>query len=63
MMLTNTGIFLRGLKLSEKVDLNKYSWYPKKKIGGNHEVLRDLIKLQSEKEHHTLLCIFKLFTK
>ena len=31
-MLTNTGIFLRGLKL-EKVDLSKYSWYPKRKLG------------------------------
>ena len=34
-MLTNTGIFLRGLKLlyPEKVDLSKYSWYPKRKLG------------------------------
>ena len=33
-MLTNTGIFLRGLKLSgKKKDLSKYSWYPKRKLG------------------------------
>ena len=32
-MLTNTGIFLRGLKLPEEVDLSKYSWYPKRKLG------------------------------
>ena len=59
-MLTNTGIFLHGLKLPEKIDLSKNSWYPKKKIGGNHAFLRD--KLQFEKECHTLLCILKLVT-
>ena len=32
-MLTNTGIFLRGLKLSGESDLSKYSWYPKRKLG------------------------------
>ena len=32
-MLPSTGIFLHGLKLSEKVDLSKYSWYPKRKLG------------------------------
>ena len=32
-MLTNTGIFLRGLNYPEKVDLSKYSWYPKRKLG------------------------------
>ena len=31
-MLTNTGIFLRGLKLSGE-SLSKYSWYPKRKLG------------------------------
>ena len=29
-MLTNAGIFLHGLN-AEKVDLRKYSWYPKRK--------------------------------
>ena len=33
LMLTNTGIFLRGLNNPEKVDLSKYSWYPKRKLG------------------------------
>ena len=32
-MLTNTGIFLRGLKLSEKVDLSKCPSFPKRKLG------------------------------
>ena len=40
-MLTNTGIFLRSLKLSGE----SRSWYvlleSKKKIGGNHAFLRD----------------------
>ena len=30
-MLTNTGVFLRGLNYAEKVDLRKYSWYLKRK--------------------------------
>ena len=60
MMLTNTGIFLRGLKLyPEKVDLSKYSWYPKRKLGVTMHFL-EIIKLQFEKERHTLLCILKL---
>ena len=56
-MLTNTGIFLRDLK----VDLSKYSWYPKRKLGVTMHFW-DIIKLQFEKERHTLLCILKLFT-
>ena len=64
-MLTNTGIFLRGLKLSGEstVDLSKYSWYPKRKLGVTMH-FGEIIKLQFEKECHTytLLCILKLFT-
>ena len=59
-MLTKTGIFLRGLKLSEEVDLSKYSWYPKRKMGVTMH-FGEIIKIQFEKEHHTLLCILKLF--
>ena len=33
LMLTNTGIFLRGLNNPEKVNLSKYSCYPKRKLG------------------------------
>ena len=62
MMLTNTGIFLCGLKLSrEKVDLSKYSWYPKRKLGVTMH-FSEIIKFQFEKERHTLLCTLKLFT-
>ena len=57
-MLTNAGIFLRGLKLAEKVDLSKYSWYPKTKLGVAMHSL-ELIELQFEKERHTLLCILE----
>ena len=58
MMLTNTGIFLRGLKLSGE---SKYSWYPKRKLGVAVHFL-EIIKLQCEKERCTLLCNLKLFT-
>ena len=58
-MLTNTAIFLRGLKLSG--ESRSYSWYPKGKLGVTMH-LWEIIKLQFEKERHTLLCILKLFT-
>ena len=60
-MLTNTGIFLRGLNYPEKVDLSKYSWYSKRKLGVTMH-FSEIIKLQFEKDCHTLLCILKLFT-
>ena len=59
-MLTNTVIFLRGLK-PEKVDLSKYSWYPKRKLGVTMHFWQ-IIKFQFEKERHTLLYILTLFT-
>ena len=61
LMLTNTERFLRGLKLSGKVDLSKYSSYPKRKLGVTMHFL-EIMKLQFEKQRHTLLCILKLFT-
>ena len=45
----------------EKVDLSKHSWYPKRKMGVTMH-FSEIIKLQFEKERHTLLCILKLFT-
>ena len=61
-MLTNTGIFLRGLiNYPEKVDLSEYSWYSKRKLGVTMHFC-EIIKLQFEKVRHTLLCILKLFT-
>ena len=56
-MLTNTGIFLCGLNLSWE----SRSWYPKRKLGVTMRFW-EIIKLQFEKERHTLLCILKLFT-
>ena len=44
-----------------KVDLSKYSWYPNRKLGVTMH-FQEIIKLQFEKERHTLLCILKLFT-
>ena len=40
-MLTNTGIFLRGLKLSGESRSQWVLSVSKKKIGGNHAFLRD----------------------
>ena len=56
------GYFCAVKNYPEKVDLSKYSWYPKRKLGVTMH-FREIIKLQFEKEHHTLLCILKLFTK
>ena len=60
-MLTNAGIFLRGLNYAEKVDLSKYYWYPKRKLGVTMHY-SEIIKLQFDKKRHTWLCILKLFT-
>ena len=43
------------------MDLSKYSWYPKRKLGVTMH-FREIIEFQFEKERHTLLCILKLFT-
>ena len=44
-----------------KVDLRKYSWYPKiKLVITMHSLV--IIELQFEKERHTLLCILEIFT-
>ena len=55
-MLNNAGIFLHGLKYAEKVhvDLNKYSWYPKRKLGVTMHSL-GIIELHCKKERHKLL--------
>ena len=50
--------YLKGFL--EKVDLSKYSWYPKRKLGVAMHFW-EIIKLQFEKEHLILLCILKLF--
>ena len=60
-MLTNTGILVRGLKLSGETR-SWYSWYPKRKLGVTMHFI-EIIKLQFEKERRTLLCILKLFTE
>ena len=56
-MLANTGIFLRGFK--QKAELSKCSWYPKRKLWVTMHSL-EIIKLQFERERHTLLCILEL---
>ena len=53
-------IFARFKTIPEKVDLSKYSWYPKRTLGVPMHF--EIIKLQFEKERHTLLCILKIFT-
>jgi len=45
----------------EKVDLIKYSWYPKTKLGVTMH-FSEILRFQFEKERHTLLYILKLFT-
>ena len=47
-ILTNTVIFLRDLKLSGESNLSKYSWYPKRKLGVAMHFW-EIIKLQFEK--------------
>ena len=55
------GYFCAVSNYREKVDLSKYSWYPKRKLGLTMHFW-EIIKLQFERERHTLLCILKLFT-
>ena len=55
------GYLCRESNYAEKVDLRKYSWYPKRKLGETMHSL-EIIKLQFENERHTLLCILQLFT-
>ena len=62
-MLSNTVIFLRGLKLSLESRSLQVPLVSKKEIWDNHAFLRaQIITLQFEKECHTLLCILKVFT-
>ena len=44
----------------EKVELSKYAWYPKRKLGLTTH-FSGIIKLPFEKQPLTLLCILKLF--
>ena len=46
---------------SDKAELSKCSWYPKRKLGVTMH-FSEIIKLHFAKERHTLLCILKLFT-
>ena len=65
MVPTNTGIFLRGLKLnSEKVELSKCFWYPKSKLGVTmhfSEIIKLQLKKKKKRKRHTLLCILLFF--
>ena len=55
------GYFCVVQNYAEKVELRKCSWYPKRKLGVTTH-FSEIIKLESGKERHTLLCILKLFT-
>ena len=55
------GYFCAISNYADKVDLRKYSWYPKRKLGVTKHSL-EIIELQIEKERHTLLCILEPFT-
>ena len=57
---TNTGVFLRGLKLCGEAELSKCFWYPKIKFGVTMH-FSEIIKLQFWKKCHTLLCFLLLF--
>ena len=46
---------------ADKAELSKWSWYLKKKIGGNHAFFRDNKASIWRKKRHTLLCILLLF--
>ena len=58
---TNTGIFLRGLKLCGESRTQQALLVSKKKIRGNHAFFRDnkasIWKKKTKKKRHTLLCI------
>ena len=63
MVPTNTGIFLRSLKLNvEKAELSKSRWYPKRKFGVTLH-FSEIIKLQfGENAIHcfVLYCSFRI---
>ena len=55
------GYFCAVWNYPEIVGLGKYSEYPTRNLGVTIHFW-EIIKLQFEKERHTLLCILKLFT-
>ena len=57
---SNTGIFLRGLKLYGEAELTKCFWYLKRKLGVTMD-FSEIIKLQFRKKSHTLLYILAFF--
>ena len=58
---TNTGIFLRGLKLFGETRTQQVVLVSKKKIGGNHAVFRDNKASISEKKNAINCFIFYCF--
>ena len=58
---TNTGIFLRGLKLYEESRTYQMLLVPQKKIGGNHAFFRDNLSFNLGKKSHTLLYILAFY--
>ena len=57
---TNTGIFLRGLKLYGETVLSKCFWYLIRKLGVTMH-FSEIIKLRFRKKSHTLLYILAVF--
>ena len=55
MVPTNTGIFLRGLKLYGESRTKQVLLVSQKKIGGNHAYFSEIIKLQFRKKYHIIL--------
>ena len=55
------GYFCAVQNYAEKAELDKCSWYPKRKMGETTH-FSETIKLEFGKERHTLLCILRLFT-
>ena len=55
------GYFCAVQNYAEKAELSKCSRYPKRILGVTMH-FSQIIKLQFGKEHHTLLCILRLFT-
>ena len=53
------GYFCAVQNYAEKAELSKCSWYPKRKFRETIHFSK-IIKLQSSKERHTLLCILNL---
>ena len=47
-------------KHTEKAELSKHFWYPKRKLGVTMH-FSEIIKLQFGEKRHTLLCILLLF--